>query len=104
MTTTVRPAKPADIDKKWLLIDANGLVLGNQVTPIPVTLDGQAHTVTIPLEAIAADAAAGSTYTLQITDGTTVYFAARSAGATAGEGAGPADGAGRAPWSGRVPA
>ena len=34
----------------------------------------------MPLEGVAADAAAGSTYTLQITDGTSVYFAARSAG------------------------
>jgi ABC-2 type transport system ATP-binding protein len=63
-----------------ILSNANGLVLGNQVTPVPVTLDGQAHTLTIALEAVAADAAAGSTYTLQITDGTSVYFAARSAG------------------------
>jgi ABC-2 type transport system ATP-binding protein len=60
--------------------NSNGLVLGNQVTPIPVTLDGQAHTLTIPLEAVAADAGSGSSYTLQITDGTTVYFAARSGG------------------------
>jgi hypothetical protein len=43
-------------------------------------LDGQAHTLTIPLEAVAADVGPGSTYTLQITDGTTVYFAARGAG------------------------
>lgn len=64
-----------------LVSNANGLVLGNQVTPIPVTLDGQAHTVTIGLEAVAADAGPGSTYTLQITDGTTVYFAARNGGA-----------------------
>ena len=63
-----------------IISNANGLVLGNQVTPIPVTLDGQAHTLTIPLEAVAADVAPGSTYTLQITDGTSVYFAARSAG------------------------
>jgi ABC-2 type transport system ATP-binding protein len=64
-----------------IISNANGLVLGNQVTPIPVTLDGQDHTLTIPMEAIAADAGPGATYTLQITDGTTVYFAARSAGA-----------------------
>jgi ABC-2 type transport system ATP-binding protein len=63
-----------------IISNANGLVLGNQVTPIPVTLDGHAHTLTIPLEAVAADVGAGSTYTLQITDGTDVYFAARSAG------------------------
>ena len=63
-----------------IVSNANGLVLGNQVTPLPVTLDGQTHSLTIPLEGVAADAVAGSTYTLQITDGTTVYFAARAAG------------------------
>jgi ABC-2 type transport system ATP-binding protein len=63
-----------------ILSNANGLVLGNQVTPLPVTLDGQSHSLTIPLEGIAADAGPGSTYTLQITDGTSVYFAARASG------------------------
>ncbi|MFZ0044058.1 MAG: hypothetical protein WAK93_22305, partial [Solirubrobacteraceae bacterium] len=63
-----------------ILSNANGLVLGNQVTPIPVTLDGAAHSLTIPLEAVAADVQPGSTYTLQITDGTSVYFSARAAG------------------------
>ena len=63
-----------------IVSNANGLVLGNQVTPLPVTLDGQTHTLSIPLEAVAADAVPGSTYTLQITDGTSVYFAAREAG------------------------
>jgi ABC-2 type transport system ATP-binding protein len=63
-----------------ILSNANGLVLGNQVTPLPVRLDGADHTLVIPLEGVAADASAGSTYTLQITDGTSVYFAARSAG------------------------
>ncbi len=63
-----------------ILSGANGQTLGNQVTPIAVTLDGAAHTVTLPLEAVAADAAPGSTYSLQITDGSSVYFAAHSAG------------------------
>jgi hypothetical protein len=63
-----------------IVSDGTGLVLGNQVTPIPVTLDGQSHKLTLPLEAVAADVGSGSTYTLQITDGTDVYFAARSAG------------------------
>lgn len=56
------------------------LVLGNQVTPIPVTLDGTPHTITLPLEAVAADVIAGKSYTLQITDGTSDYFAARQPG------------------------
>lgn len=64
-----------------ILSNANGLVLGNQVTPLPVTLDGKPRTLTIGLEAVAADVAPGSTYTLQVTDGSDVYFAARAAGA-----------------------
>ena len=55
-------------------------MLGNQATPIPVTLDGAAHTLTIPLEAVAADVTAGKTYTLQLTDGSDLYFAARQPG------------------------
>ena len=47
--------------------DTTGLVLGNLVTPIPVTLDGQTHTVSVPMEMVAqtlrtrrvGDAAAG---------------------------------------------
>lgn len=54
-----------------------GLVVGNQVTPVPVVLDGQEHTLTIPLEAVAADVVAGSSYELQLIGGTSVYFAAR---------------------------
>jgi ABC-2 type transport system ATP-binding protein len=54
--------------------------LGNQVTPIPVTLDGAAHTATFTLEGVAADADGSDSYTLQLTDGTTDYFAAREAG------------------------
>jgi ABC-2 type transport system ATP-binding protein len=60
--------------------NASRLVLGNQVTPIAVTLDSATHTVTMPLEAIAADVSAGTSYTLQITDGTSVYFPARQPG------------------------
>jgi len=53
------------------------LVLGNQVTPIPLTLDGSTHTATVKLEGIAADVADGKSYKLQIIGGTTDYFAAR---------------------------
>jgi ABC-2 type transport system ATP-binding protein len=49
-----------------LVDDTTGLVLGNQVTPIPVTLDGQTHTVTIPLEMVAATLNPGETVTLQL--------------------------------------
>jgi ABC-2 type transport system ATP-binding protein len=56
-------------------------VLGNQVTPIPVVLDGQPHTVVRELEPIAAHATQSSRYRVQIAAGTTVYGLQRSSGA-----------------------
>ena len=61
--------------------NASSLVLGNQVTPIALTLDGATHTTTLPLEGIAADVTEGKSYKLQILAGTSVYFAARQPGA-----------------------
>jgi ABC-2 type transport system ATP-binding protein len=60
--------------------NAAHLVLGNQATPLPLTLDGATHTITRPMEAVAADVTAGKSYTLQITDGSNLYFAARQPG------------------------
>ena len=57
------------------------VVLGNQVTPIPVVLDGQPHTVTRPLEGVAAHVSPDSQYRLQVIDGTNVYGPQRSTGA-----------------------
>lgn len=55
--------------------DATGRVLGNIVTPIPVTLDGKSHTVTAEIADIAYTAPAdGSTLTLQIVGGATLYM------------------------------
>ena len=70
-------ATSAGVVYAQLVDNTSGLVLGNQVTPVPVTLDGSAHTITLPLEAVAIDAVAGSSYTLQIVGGTSDYFAAR---------------------------
>ncbi|MCW2989592.1 MAG: X-Pro dipeptidyl-peptidase, partial [Solirubrobacterales bacterium] len=61
--------------------DASGKVLGNQVTPIPVTLDGQTHTITRPLEIVAHTLHAGQTLTVQIVANTSDYFQQRDAGA-----------------------
>jgi ABC-2 type transport system ATP-binding protein len=58
-----------------------GVVLGNQATPIPVTLDGQTHTITRSLEGIAISVPAGGAYTLQLTGGTQVYGPVRDAAA-----------------------
>ena len=46
--------------------NATGLVLGSQLTPIPVTLNGKAHSVTLPLSYLAATATAASSFTLQL--------------------------------------
>jgi ABC-2 type transport system ATP-binding protein len=54
--------------------DSTGLLLGNQVTPIPVTLDGRTHTVSLPLEMVVAALRPGHRLTLQLC-ATTVAFA-----------------------------
>ncbi len=46
--------------------DATGVVLGSQLTPIPVTLDGRQHQVALPLEYLAAVAKPGASFTLQL--------------------------------------
>jgi ABC-2 type transport system ATP-binding protein len=56
------------------------LVLGTQVTPIPVTLDGRTHTVSRRLEAIAAHIVPGSQLELQIVPGTGIYTPQRALG------------------------
>jgi ABC-2 type transport system ATP-binding protein len=56
-------------------------VLGNQVTPIPIVLDGQQHTVERTLEPIAVHATPSSRYRVQVAGGTTLYGLQRSAGA-----------------------
>jgi ABC-2 type transport system ATP-binding protein len=54
--------------------EQTGVVLGGIVTPIPVTLDGQTRTVTVPLEAIAYTAAPGAKLTLQVVSTATPYL------------------------------
>ncbi len=55
--------------------DNTGQVLGHVVTPIPVTLNGQTHTVTVPLDDIAYTAPPneGDQLTLQITSSATAF-------------------------------
>ncbi|MGV0993223.1 MAG: CocE/NonD family hydrolase [Mycobacterium sp.] len=56
------------------LVDrTTGLVLGNNVTPIPITLDGRAHTVSIPIEDIAYTVLDGDSLTLQLTSSAANY-------------------------------
>ncbi len=49
-----------------LVDDETGLVLGNQVTPIPVVLDGTSRTVTLSMEQIAHTLRPGESVTLQV--------------------------------------
>ena len=49
------------------------LVLGNQVTPVPLLLDGQEHTLTVPLEEVSYTAGPGTRLVLQVTPATSVY-------------------------------
>jgi ABC-2 type transport system ATP-binding protein len=61
--------------------DATGKLLGNQVTPIPVTLDGAGHTVSEPLEIVAATDRPREHLTLQIVASTVAYETQRTTGA-----------------------
>ena len=56
-----------------LIDDATGRVVGNQATPIQVTLDGKTHAVEVPLEMIAFDAKPGAKLTLQLVASTVSY-------------------------------
>ncbi len=77
MTYSGTAASPNGRIYAQLVDDASGVVLGNQVTPVPVTFDGKEHTTSLPLEAVAVDAIPGSSYTLQLIGGSDVYFGAR---------------------------
>jgi ABC-2 type transport system ATP-binding protein len=59
------------------------VVLGNQVTPIAIKLDGLPHSVSRSLEGVAAAIEPGAHYTLQIVGGSSVYGPVRSAGSVA---------------------
>jgi len=63
-----------------LVDDSTGLVIGSQVTPVPVTLDGVTHTGTVPLETICQSMAPGQTITLQLVATTVAYAQPRLGG------------------------
>ena len=52
---------------------ASGKVLGNQITPLPVTLDGRQHSLNLPLEMVAATMKHSSRFTLQLVAQSTIY-------------------------------
>jgi ABC-2 type transport system ATP-binding protein len=63
-----------------LIDDATGLVLGNQITPIPIRLDGAHHAITLRLEMLSALDRRGEHFTLQLTPSTVAYQAQRTLG------------------------
>ena len=74
-------ADTADVRVFAQIVDVGRkLVVGNQVTPIPLTLDGRRHTVRRPLHPIAASGRRGSRYVLQIVSASQVWQAQRAAG------------------------
>lgn len=63
-----------------LVDDSTGQVLGNQVTPILVTLDGTERTVSVPLEMVAQTLKPGQKVTLQLFGSSAAYRAAGALG------------------------
>jgi ABC-2 type transport system ATP-binding protein len=59
---------------------AAGRVVGNQVTPIPVVLDGRSHTITRSLEAIALRGRPTSDLRVQLVSSTPIYGSQRAVG------------------------
>jgi ABC-2 type transport system ATP-binding protein len=57
-----------------------GLVLGNQVTPIDVTLDGAVHTTSVPLEMVAFTGRPHTSVDLQLVATTVAYAQPRLGG------------------------
>lgn len=77
---TVAPGKRPTRVFAQLVDDRTGLVLGNQITPVPVTLDGKDHTVSVPLEIVAYTAKSGTKLILQIAATTVAYAPPRLGG------------------------
>ena len=63
-----------------LVDDAQNVVVGNQITPVVVQLDGKSHTLTVPLEIVSQQVARGETLTLQLVATTVAYAQPRLGG------------------------
>ena len=63
-----------------LVDDDTGIVIGNQITPIDVVLDGASHETTVDLEAISFRVQPGHTVTLQLVATTVAYATPRLGG------------------------
>lgn len=66
------------------LVDpGTGIVVNNQITPIPVILDGKSHSLVIPMETIGYTAKAGTSLDLQLVATTVAYITPRLGGSVA---------------------
>jgi len=63
-----------------LVDESTGLVLGNQITPIDVTLDGRTHTTSVPLEMVVFTGKAHDSIGLQLVATTVAYATPRLGG------------------------
>jgi ABC-2 type transport system ATP-binding protein len=85
LTLTYRGTVPAGTSPTavfaQLVDDKTSLVVGNQVTPVPLLLDGSTHRTTVPLETIAFAAHSGAHLTLQLVATTVAYAQPRLGGA-----------------------
>ena len=77
--TTPDGASPTRVFAQ-LVDDATGLVIGNQITPVDITLDGKGHTASSDLEVIAQHLEPGRTITLQMVATTPAYATPRLGG------------------------
>ena len=66
-----------------LVDNRTGLVLGNQITPIALRLDGRTHTTTQPLEIVAQRMRRGDSVRLQLVATTVAYARPRLGGRVA---------------------
>jgi ABC-2 type transport system ATP-binding protein len=63
-----------------LVDEKAGVVVGNQITPIAVRLDGRKHTITVPMEMVAEQLDRGDRLTVQIVATTVAYAPPRLGG------------------------
>jgi ABC-2 type transport system ATP-binding protein len=77
---SVAPGKTLTRVFAQLVDNESELVLGNQITPVDVTLDGQSHTTTVSLEVVAQALRPRHSLTLQIVATTVAYAKPRLGG------------------------
>jgi ABC-2 type transport system ATP-binding protein len=84
VTLTYRGTSPAGLRPErvfaQLVDDSSGLVVGNQVTPVAVELDGRQHTTAVALESVCQSVAPGQSLTLQLVATTVAYATPRLGG------------------------